>query len=245
MRKKISILIIFIGFFTNAQNDSISSYIEVDYFYGNIIAHAPQLKPIIQAHSTGFIFSWNKKKQINSQFQHAFNFPDFGFSASYQNFHSDALGEVFSLYAHYNFYLLNRNSKNQLKLTTAFGLGYSTSPYDRVTNNKNWAIGSKFVAAVYFKLMYQRAYLIDRFGINAGFTLLHYSNGSFNAPNLGINTIATSVGINYNFAEQKETPKVEEISIPPITKIKIAIFNNPIRYFILILLWVKFSLLIH
>jgi hypothetical protein len=94
--------------------------------------------------------------------------------------------------------LLNRNAKNQLKLTSAFGLGYNTNPFDRETNSKNWAIGSSFLASVYLKLNYQREYIIDRFGINAGFVLTHYSNGSYNAPNLGINTVAAIIGVNYN-----------------------------------------------
>lgn len=103
--------------------------------------------------------------------------------------------------------MLNRNSKNQLKLTSGFGLGYATSPFNKETNNKNWAIGSKVVASVYLKLAYERQYLIDNFGANAGFTMLHYSNGSFNVPNLGINTVAATVGVNYNFDNQILAPE--------------------------------------
>ncbi|MFK5878442.1 MAG: acyloxyacyl hydrolase [Flavobacteriaceae bacterium] len=205
MRKVSFIIVVFSFFFGFSQEKKESSYIDFNYFYGNIIEHAPELKPIIQAHPTGFIFSWNKKKLGNSKFERTFNYPDFGLTASYQNFHTDVLGEVFSIYAHYNFYLLNRNSKNQLKLTSGFGLGYATSPFDKETNSKNWAIGSKFVASVYLKLMYERQYLFDNFGVSAGFTMLHYSNGSFSVPNLGINTVAATVGVNYNFDEVTST----------------------------------------
>ncbi|MBV1887827.1 MAG: acyloxyacyl hydrolase [Urechidicola sp.] len=207
MKQYLYIVFIFSSFFVYSQEDKNAIYIEFDYFYGNIIEHAPELKPIIQAHPTGFILSWNKKKLENSKFERSFNYPDFGFTASYQNFHNDVLGEVYSLYAHYNFYLLNRNFKNQLKLTSGFGLGYATTPFDKESNSKNWAIGSKFVASAYLKLMYERQYLIDNFGVNGGVTMLHYSNGSFNVPNLGINTVAASVGVNYNFDEQKTAPE--------------------------------------
>ena len=222
MKKHIYILFLFGFLFANAQENKSSSYVDFNYFYGNIIEHAPELKPIIQAHPTGFIFSWNKKKLGDSKFERTFNYPDFGFTASYTNFHTDALGEVYSLYAHYNFYLLNRNNKTQLKLTTGFGLGYATSPFDKETNSKNWVIGSKIVAAVYLKLAYERQYLIGNFGVNAGFSLLHYSNASFNVPNLGINTVAATVGVNYNFDE--------EISAPERGLEAIAYQKNKIRF---------------
>ncbi len=207
MKKIFNILFLFVCLTLNAQTNSNSSFLSFEYFYGYIIVHAPEIQPIAQSNPTGFIVSWNKKKLGESQFENAYNFPDYGFSASYHNFHSDVLGEIYSAYAHYNFYLLNRNSKNQLKLTTAFGLGYSNSPFDKETNSKNWAIGSKFVASVYLKLLYQREYILDRFGVNAGISLIHYSNGSFNVPNLGINTVAATLGVNYNFDEPTTAPE--------------------------------------
>lgn len=194
-------------FLVRAQEDSNSSFIELNYFYGNILEHAPPLKPIIESHPTGFIFSWNHKKLGNSEFEHTYNFPDFGFSASYQNYDTATLGEVYSVYAHYNFYLTNRNSKNQVKLSSGFGLGYATSPFHKVHNPKNWAIGSNVVAAVFLRAIYSREYILDNFGINVGFNLLHYSNASFNTPNLGINTLAASAGINYNFDGWQEVPE--------------------------------------
>lgn len=86
-------------------------------------------------------------------------------------------------------------------------MGYSTSPFDKETNNKNWAIGSHFLASAYLRTMYSREYVIDRVGFNAGFNLIHYSNASFNTPNLGINTLNATIGINYNLNER---PKIIE-----------------------------------
>jgi len=221
MKKRLYILFLLLPVLGFSQENENLYYLEFNYFYGTVIEHAPQLKPIIQAHPTGFIFSWNKKNTSDSKFARTFNFPDFGFSASHTNFHTTTLGEVYSLYAHYNFYLLPRNYKNQLKLTSGFGLGYANAPFDKETNSKNWAIGSKFVASVYLKLAYDRQYLIDNFGVNAGLSLLHYSNASYNSPNLGINTIAASIGVNYNFEEQTTAP--DRALKPPYEK-------NPIKF---------------
>ncbi|MCF6279594.1 MAG: acyloxyacyl hydrolase [Flavobacteriaceae bacterium] len=204
---KVCIIFLFSFLFIDAQEPTNNATIEFDYFYGNVLEHSPELKPIIQGHPSGFIISWNKKNIGNSQFENTYNFPDFGFSATYHDFNTEILGKVYSGYAHYNFYLNNRNAKNQLKLTTAFGLGYATNPFDKVTNNKNWAIGSKFLASVYLKFNYQREYVLDKLGVNAGFALIHYSNASFNAPNLGINTLALTAGVHYNFDDEIMAPE--------------------------------------
>lgn len=218
MKKILSILFLFSLTLANAQENSA---IQLDYFYGNIIEHSPELKPIIQSHPSGILFSWNNKNTENTEFNNTYNFPDFGFSFSYENFDNQSLGKVYSGYAHYNFYLTNRNAKNQVKLTSAFGLGYNTNPFDKITNTKNWAIGSKFLASAYLKLNYQREYILDKFGLNAGLMLIHYSNASFKAPNLGINTLALNVGVNYNLDEQEAAPEKN------IDKSKV---NSPIAY---------------
>lgn len=206
MKKVIYIVLFFFIGFANAQKQTTNTQFAFDYFYGNIIEHSPQLKPVIQGHPKGFIASWNKKNVKDSIFNHTYNFPDVGFSASYHNFNSTSLGKVYAAYTHYNFYLNNINSKNHLTLTTAIGLGYATHPFNKETNSKNWAIGSKFLASAYLKFNYQRSYLFNKFGVNAGFVLIHYSNTGFKAPNLGINTVALTTGIHYNFEEFKQVP---------------------------------------
>ncbi|AOW20532.1 acyloxyacyl hydrolase [Urechidicola croceus] len=225
MRIKLNILFIFSCIFSFAQDNQKSSYLELDYFYGNIIEHAPELKPIIQSHPSGLILSWNKKRLNNTKFDNTYNFPDFGFSVSYHDFKTEILGEVYSAYAHYNFYLTNRNSVNQIKLTSAFGLGYATSPFDKQTNSKNWALGSKFMASAYLKLNYQREYLLDKIGVNAGVALIHYSNTSFKAPNLGINTLALSIGANYNLDSKITAPERIKGTVSE---------KNPIQYYVLL-----------
>lgn len=218
MKKALSILFLCSFILVNAQENS---SVQLDYFYGNIIEHSPELKPIIQSHPTGILLSWNKKKTENTEFNNTYNFPDFGYSFSYENFNNESLGKVYSVYAHYNFYLTNRNAKNQVKLTSAFGLGYSTNPFDKVENPKNWAIGSKFLASAYLKVNYHREYLIDKLGLNAGLMLIHYSNASFKAPNLGINTLALNIGVNYNLNEKE---------IAPERNISNGKVNSPITY---------------
>ena len=80
----------------------------------------------------------------------------------------------------------------------------TSNPYDKETNNKNNAFGTKIMDNNYFLLQYKKENIIDKIGLQAGFMLTHFSNGRFKAPNSGINTIAFNVGLNYNFNDKQE-----------------------------------------
>ena len=55
-----------------------------------------------------------------------------------------------------------------------------------------------------FLLQYQKQHLFGNWGIQAGLLLTHFSNGRFKAPNSGINTVAATVSLNYNFDKPQE-----------------------------------------
>ena len=84
------------------------------------------------------------------------------------------------------------------------GFGITSNPYNKETNNKNNAFGTKILDNNYFLLQYQKQNLIDKIGLQAGFMLTHFSNGRFKAPNSGINSFTFNVGLNYNFDEERE-----------------------------------------
>ncbi len=177
------------------------SYVQAEYFYGNIIAHSPDSYVFIKGHPEGLLLSWNQKNYGAEDWASHYNYPDFGVSLSYQNFKNDILGKLYAVYGHYNFYLLNRKKVNQLILRTGFGISYNTNPYDKVKNNKNIAFGSALGSSTYFKLYYQRENILDRLGLNAGITFIHASNANVKSPNNGINTWAATLGVNYQLDE--------------------------------------------
>ncbi len=47
-------------------------------------------------------------------------------------------------------------------------------------------------------LNYKKERIIDKFGLQAGFSLIHYSNANVKAPNASVNTIAFNLGVTYN-----------------------------------------------
>lgn len=193
-------LLIILQSFSQEKN---SNYLQLDYFYGNILPKRGS-KHLVTGHPQGFLFSWNKRSLGNKAWQQDFNYPDIGFTFGYQDFKNRSLGKLYSAHAHYNFYFFNRASQNKLIFSTGIGLGYSTNPYDRLTNNKNIALGSHINLSTYLKLYYQRENIIENVGLQFGFNFLHASNASLKAPNKGINSYGINLGLNYNLDAKKE-----------------------------------------
>lgn len=184
-----------------------STYLEADFFYGNVLSASADTRAFLQGHPTGYILSYNKRNLGTKEWHEHLNYPDTGISVAYQDFHSEILGELYSVYGHYNFYFFNRKAKNKLVLRTGFGLAYATNPYDSETNNKNTAFGTHINSSTYFKLQYQRENIIKNVGVNAGVTLIHTSNSNFKSPNAGANVWAVAVGLNYDLdADIEENP---------------------------------------
>ncbi|MEE9348444.1 MAG: acyloxyacyl hydrolase [Flavobacteriaceae bacterium] len=219
MKIKQIILLLFIATQTYAQQ---KSYLDIESFYGIVIEHDKSLKTAIQGNPYGLIMGYNIKKNTASKdWLSYYNYPDIGFSALYQNTNSTILGEMYGVYSHYNFYLNDRNALNKLQLRVALGLGYITNPYDELTNPNNFTLSSKLSGSSYLKLNYHRDFYKGKIGIQAGVSLIHFSNAAFKNPNLGINTIAATIGVNYNLHEEKLTY--------PIPR-KVILEENPLRY---------------
>lgn len=184
----------------SAQEVKHSTYFDFNYFGGNIALHNNDILHLIKGHPEGLIFSWNKKTFGNKAWEQRYNYPDYGASFVYQNLKNDVLGENYGIYAHYNFYFLNRN----LMFRIAQGLAYNTNPYHKIDNPKNVAFGSDILSATYIMLNYKKENLLNQFGIQAGLSLTHYSNANVKAPNTSVNTIAFNVGLTYNFYKENQ-----------------------------------------
>ncbi len=220
MKKILFLLLTLISLSNYAQTKS--TYIQADYLYGNIIAHNPDATAFLQGHPTGVIISYNQRSFGEEKWQEHFNYPDFGYSLGYYDYHSKILGKLYAVYGHYNFYLLNRLHKNQLIVRAGIGLAYNTHPYNKVTNNKNTAFGTYLNSSTYFKLYYQHENIIKKIGFNTGLTFIHASNSNVKSPNSGVNLWAFTVGLNYDL-----DPNLKNNSFIPSNESKK--FTEPIK----------------
>jgi len=195
--------------------------LDLDLFYGTILEHNPDIAHLITGHPTGLVLSYNKKTYGFKDWESRFNYPDYGFSLVYQDMKNHHLGENYGLYAHYNFYFLNRH----LNLRIGQGLAYNTNPYDKETNFKNNAYGSHLLSSTYLMINYKKENIFKGFGLQAGISLFHYSNANFKAPNTSTNTLAFNVGTNYLLDYENEPeymPSTEDKTFKEKIKFNVA-----------------------
>jgi len=198
MRSFLTYLLLMFCCCSFAQEKTHTSYIDLNYFKGNIALHNNSILHLIQGHPEGYILSWNKKTFGNEDWEQRYNYPDYGVSYAYQNMKNEALGHVASLYAHYNFYFFNR----KVMFRMGQGIAFADNPYHKEDNYRNVAYGSTLMSSTYAMLNYKKERIIGRFGLQAGFSLIHYSNANFKAPNTSTNTIALNLGVTYNLDEE-------------------------------------------
>ncbi len=209
--------LIFLGVFCYAQEEKapFAYTLDVSQFYGSILRHNPDISHLLTSHPAGLIVSYNKKTFGEKQWEQDFGYPDVGYSAIYQDLNNSILGRNIGLYAHYNFYFLNRN----LQFRLGQGLAYSTNPYDAETNFRNNAYGSRILSSTYLLLNYQKENIINGLGFKAGISVVHYSNANLRAPNTSTNTFAFNAGLVYTMQDDKnptyiKTPKPEKKQEP-------------------------------
>ena len=67
------------------NNNNTNSYLDINYFSGNIALHNNDILHLIKGHPEGVILSWNKKTFGEEAWQQRFNYPDYGASFIYQD----------------------------------------------------------------------------------------------------------------------------------------------------------------
>lgn len=217
MRLLTYILLLFSVAISAQEKEMKHHSVDVNYFYGSILPHHTNILHLIKGHPEGIIISVNRKTFGSKKWESWYNYPDYGLSFQYQNNKNPELGDLYGLYAHYNFYFLNR----RLQLRVGQGVAYNTNPYDRESNYRNLAYGARYMPSTYFMLNYHKPNLWKGFGIQTGINFVHHSNANLKAPNTSTNTIAFNIGVNYDI----ETKDSLYFIAHPKEK-----FTEPIRY---------------
>lgn len=177
-----------------AQESGPIQTLDLNGFYGSVLLHNPDISHLIEAHPSGLILALNTRHFGEEAWQQDYGYPDTGFSLIYQDMRTATLGQNLGLYAHYNFYFFGRTTQ----LRVGQGIAYNTHPYHPRDNNRNNAYGSHLLSSTYLMLQYQRPRLLGRLGVQAGVSLVHYSNANVKAPNTSTNTFGLSAGLLYD-----------------------------------------------
>lgn len=202
------LLWIFCGtfFFSFSQENTGNSYIDVNYFKGYIPLHNPDILHLIKGRPEGTLIAWNQRTDGQKEWHKRHNYPDYGTSFMYQDFQNPVLGKTYGFYGHFNFYFFKR----RLMLRVGQGVAFASNPYDRISNKKNIAFGSKLLTTTYLMMNYKKPNVIGPLGMQSGLLLIHTSNGNFKGPNTSVNTLAFNIGLNYDLYEMKD--RVEHVT---------------------------------
>ena len=192
--------------------------VEANYFYGSIWEHNPNISHLITEHPYGMLLHFNRKTYGDEAWERRYNYPNVGFSLSYQNLKNEHLGENFGAYAHLGFYFLKRH----LLLKVGQGLAVTTNPYHPDDNYRNNAYGSRILSSTIFTGNLQFENIIGGLGFQTGLSLIHYSNADFKSPNSSTNTLAWIAGLNYDFNHEAEREFIPKDPKMP--------FSAPFRY---------------
>lgn len=77
------------------------------------------------------------------------------------------------------------------------GLAYASNPYHPEDNYINNAFGSTILSSTMLMANYNKLNIYKGFGIQAGVSVLHYSNADFTSPNNSLNSFTFNLGLNY------------------------------------------------
>lgn len=169
---------------------------------GAILPHRKEVNEIVEGKTQAYEFSFYKSTVGKKQWQQLYNYPKVGVSALAINLGNEReLGMGFGVFPFIEIPINQRKINWRLKM--GYGIGYIEKPFDKATNFKNIAIGSHYNALIYANMLWSIK-LGKRVNTSAGLSIIHFSNGSFSRPNLGINIFSLNTGVSYNFGNLNE-----------------------------------------
>jgi len=185
-----------------SQEEKQSIGLKGTYHYGAILPHRPEVNEVVEGHTQAYEVSFYKPTLGRKEWQQTYNYPSLGVSALAMNLGNEKeLGMGYGILPFIELPLNKR--KINWKLKIGYGLAYIEKPFNRVNNYKNIAIGSHYNALIYASSLWSIK-LSDAFNTSAGLSFIHFSNGSYSRPNLGLNTLSLNTGLSYNFGGKKE-----------------------------------------
>ncbi len=218
---KLQLLSLFLGcsILTYAQkfnpNEHYSSNMNVSgsYYWGLIFKHSSKFLPDVTEKSHAFELAISKVTKGNKEWEKKLNYPEIGGALFIARFgDNEIFGNAYAVIPYAKLWLVRRKAVD-FYTRIGFGLGYVTKPYDRVSNPSNNVIGSKINNCTQFS--FGLDFKVRReLSLFTALNFTHFSNASFQSPNLGINYLAFSTGFRYQPNPTKGNYNQEPVAKP-------------------------------
>jgi hypothetical protein len=174
-----------------------------------------------EGHVTIGELSYSKILGGKESWQHAYRYPHMGFSLMFMDLGSpNILGTAASGSWFIDFPLV-QGKRFAYSLKAGQGIGWVEKKFDYETNYKNFANSTTFNGFVNLSNMLHYRFS-ERIETSIGIAFVHFSNGSFRKPNLGLNIPAVNFGVSYRPGRSIAVEPPEQ----PLTR------NTKTRYFI-------------
>jgi hypothetical protein len=225
--KNLLFLLLFLNFHWNSYSQFKNDFncgISIAHSYGFLITHYPHMKPLAKGPVRSYEVAMSLQTNGNKEWHTKHNFPVIHINYAFFDFSNrEQIGFVHTLMPTMSL-KINRSKIFYNNIVVGIGVGYFESPHDRITNNKNAAIGSHINGSV--RIGTEIGFnLNNKMRIGASIIFNHWSNGSMKVPNLGMNVPSLMLRADYFFNdndnENKRQPK-EKFEKKPIDLILIA-----------------------
>ncbi len=161
-------------------------------------------------------FSFEKENDQSKTWHEQYPGSNFGFAVSFMSLNTKVLGNGIAMFPYLNF-PIKKSEKFVWKLRLAAGIGHIDKPFDWEKNYKNTAIGSRL--NIFFNIQSELDYQIHKkHHIAIGSSFSHFSNTSFQQPNLGINLLGAHLAYSYRFNKESKSGDEREHSIPFVNR---------------------------
>jgi hypothetical protein len=195
MRIAAIIFLIFFPMLTFAQFLPKGQYLEGGFHIGRILKHTPKIViPLNEIPVTmGGELTWEMRCYGKKYWHGLSRFPRMGFISNYFTFRDSRLGWGLGImpYVSTRFFKLG---PVEMFGRMGMGIGYVSEKWDGYFNPDNNLIGSHFNSNVAFRIGFGiEAH--KNFEIRPSFSFSHFSNGSSQYPNMGINIMTFHLGI--------------------------------------------------
>ncbi|MDD6003690.1 MAG: acyloxyacyl hydrolase [Bacteroidales bacterium] len=182
-----------------------NKYLSLRYLHGPVYDHRGLSGVLDYRTTNGIAAEYLVETDGSREWENLFAQPRLGAAFYYENFHYNVLGQAFSGAVIAEFPLAKKRFFG-IDLRFLAGTAYVTKHFDSESNPENLLVGSRFSA--FFCFGPQFTFFRNRpQRLLAGFNFVHWSNGAFKLPNLGLNLMQWHIGVQGRIGGEK--PKFE------------------------------------
>ena len=163
--------------------------------YGFLWPHRPSSWILVEGHAPAIELFAERKVSGAQHWHHDYAIPTYGLGVLYTGMaNPDRIGAAVRVVP-YLFLPFVQDDRHAFGLRVGWGVGYIAKPFERAENTKQIAIGSRINTAI--QLMPEYRFRHHRVTLHAGIGIDHWSNGSVQLPNLGLNYLSVNAGMSY------------------------------------------------